>query len=106
MSGTSVVRGNVRSWNIYSLTLSPTSVAPNTTAEQTFTVAGLAVKDWADVQLIGAAQAGLSISNTRVSAANTLAIGFSNDTAATITPTAAQTYLLMHGKSEYNPLQT
>jgi hypothetical protein len=106
MSGTSITRGNVRAWNIYSLTLSPTSVAPNTTAEQTFTFAGLKVNDWADVQLIGSPQAGLSISNTRVSALNTLAIGFSNDTAATITPTASQTYLLMHGISEYNPLQT
>lgn len=106
MSGTSVVRGNIKSWNLYSLTLSPTSVAPNTTAEQTFTLAGLAVNDWADLQLISTPQAGLSIANTRVSLANTLAVGFTNDTAATITPTASQTYLLLHGKSEYVPLQT
>ena len=106
MSGTSVVRGNVKGFNLYALTLSPTSVAPNTTAEQTFTFQGINVNDWVDAQFIGTLQAGMSVSGSRVSAANTLAIAFSNGTAATITPTASGSYLLLHGTSEYQPLQT
>jgi hypothetical protein len=92
--------------NMYQLTLSPTSVAPNITAEQTFTFQGLNVNDWTDTQFIGTLQAGLSVAGSRVSAANTLAIAFSNGTAATITPTASGSYLLVHGVSEYQPLQT
>lgn len=105
MSGTTIARGNILKKNLYSITLSPVSVAPNTTAEQTFTFNGLATTDWVDVQLVGAAQAGLSLSNSRVSAANTLALSFTNDTAATITPTASGSYQLLHIVSEYIPLQ-
>jgi hypothetical protein len=106
MSGTSVVRGNLRGWNIYQLTLSPVSVAANTTAEQTFTLNGINLNDWVDVQLIGPAQAGVSLSSARVSAANTLALTFANVTGSPIVPTASSSYLIVHGVSEYNPLQT
>lgn len=71
--------------------LSPAQVAANTTAEQTFTVTGLAVGDYVNVNK-PTAQAGLGIVGTRVSAANTLAITFSNNTASPITPTASETY--------------
>jgi hypothetical protein len=40
------------------------------------------------------AQAGLGIVNTRVSAANTVAVTFINATASPITPTASEVYLL------------
>jgi len=73
------------------LTISPAAVAANTTAEQTFALAGIAVGDVVYVSK-PTAQAGLGIVNCRVSAANTLAITFSNNTAASITPTAAETY--------------
>lgn len=73
--------------------ITPALVAANTTAEQTFAVAGIAV---ATDSCIGvskpAAQAGLGIVGWRVSADNTIAITFSNNTAAGITPTAAETY--------------
>ena len=76
----------------FTQTLAPVSVAANTTAEQTFTVAGL---------LSGAPvfvskpswQAGLGIAGVRVSAANTLAINFVNDTAAAIVP-ATEAYVI------------
>lgn len=77
--------------NVTNAALTPASVAPNTTAEQTFTVPGLP----AAVPVIvnkPTAQTGLSIGGARVSAANTLAITFVNNTAATITPTAGETY--------------
>jgi hypothetical protein len=106
MSGTTLPRGNIKGWNLYQLTLSPASVANATVAEQTFTFNGLAINDFVSVSSIGTQQAGLGIVNSRVTAANTLGISFSNPTAATITPTASASYLLIHGKSEYNPLQT
>ena len=105
MSGTNIWRGNGKNINSYGITLSPTSVAPNTSAEQTFTFAGLDVTDWVGVNK-PTTQAGLIIGGSRVSAANTLAINFGNLTAATITPTAAELYTLIHASSQYNPLQT
>jgi hypothetical protein len=70
-------------------TLTPASVGANTTAEQTFIVPGLQVGDSIDVNK-ASHQAGLSIGNVRVSAANTLAIQFVNTTAGAITPTSEQ----------------
>mgnify|MGYP001585292878 CR=1 FL=1 len=76
----------------YTPTLSPAAVAANTTAEQTFTVTGLAATEVPLAVVKPTAQAGLGIVGWRVSAANTLAITFVNATAASITPTAAQVY--------------
>jgi|SRR6185369_5586094 len=72
-------------------TLSPASVAANTTAEQTFTVAGVAVGDVLFVNK-PTAQAGLGIAGVRASAANQIAITFVNATASPIVPTASQVY--------------
>lgn len=72
-------------------TLSPASVAANTTAEQTFTVTGVAVGDVIFVNK-PTAQAGLGIVGVRVSAANQIAINFGNFTASPIVPTASQVY--------------
>jgi len=70
----------------YTQTLTPVSVAANTTAEQTFTVTGLVAGSavWVNKP---SAQAGLGIAGVRVSAANTLAITFANSSAAAIVPT-------------------
>lgn len=84
----------------YGPSLSPASVAANTTAEQTFTVTGLKTTDVVVSVNKPTAQAGLGIVGWRVSAADTLAIVFSNNTAAAIVPTAAQTYeVLVWGKA-------
>lgn len=72
--------------------LTPASVAANTTAEQAFTVPGLAVGDSIDVNK-PSHQAGLSVGNVRVSAANTLSIQFVNTTAGALVP-AAETYII------------
>lgn len=85
------------SWKLpvkrYQITLSPALVAANTTAEQTFTCTGLVLST---DTVIGVskptAQAGLGIVGWRVSADNTVAITFSNNTGSGITPTASQTY--------------
>jgi hypothetical protein len=73
------------------LTLSPTSVANATAAEQTFTLPGLKTTDVVLARK-AANQAGLSIGSARASAADTVAINFINATAATITPTATEVY--------------
>lgn len=71
----------------YSTSLTPASVAANTTAEQTFTVAGLVTTSTVIVNK-PTSQAGLGIAGVRVSAADTLAITFINATASPIVPTA------------------
>lgn len=78
--------------------LSPAAVAANTTVEQIVTLAtplpvpgGLLQFALLDVNK-PAAQAGLGIVGARVVSATQIAITFSNNTAAPITPTAGETY--------------
>ena len=77
---------------LYSQSITPGAVAANTTAEQTFTVTGLVAGSpvWINKPSF---TTGISIVGVRVSAANTLAITFSNGTASSITP-PAETYLV------------
>jgi hypothetical protein len=77
---------------VYTPSLSPALVNANTTAEQTFTVTGLTTSDTILACNKPTAQAGLGIVGVRVSASDTLAITFSNNTGSGITPTASQTY--------------
>ncbi len=90
----SYVLGNIVTQSVISVTLSPALIVLNTTAEQTFTVNGLLVGDVVSINK-PTAQAGLGIVGSRVSAANTLGITFSNNTASSITPTAAQVYTVL-----------
>lgn len=85
--------GNIALDVLLGLTISPAIVAANTTAEQSFTVTGVQIGDVVSVTK-PTAQAGLGVVGARVSAANTVGITFSNNTAAGITPTAAETYTL------------
>jgi len=91
---TSLPFGNVQLSALLAIALTPAQVDANTTAEQTFTVNGLVIGDFVEVNK-PTAQAGLGVVNVRVSAANTLAITFSNNTAAGITPTAGESYQLL-----------
>lgn len=73
-------------------TLSPAAVpATPAGAEQVFTVNGATVGSFPIVNK-PSAQAGLGISNIRVTAANQVAITFLNNSSGAITPTAAETY--------------
>lgn len=85
--------GNIAVDVLLQAALTPSAVSANTTAEQTFTVTGLAVGDMVAGINKPTTQAGLGIVGSRVSAANTLAITFSNNTAGSITPTAGETYV-------------
>lgn len=98
-TGNILAEGNTDKLKLISVTLSPALIVLNTTAEQTFTVPGLAVGDWVFVNK-PTAQAGLGIVGCRVTAANTLGITFSNNTGSSITPTASQTYLVLAMRSD------
>lgn len=96
----SIPIGNCSNVFALNLTLSPTSIAPNTSAEQTFTVPGVHLGDFVGIQNSGANQAGLDITNSRVTANGTIGITFGNLTAATITPTASTVYTVLIVRGE------
>lgn len=83
------VYGNLTIW---ATTQTPALVAPNTTGERAMTVTGVLSTDMVAVVNKPTTQAGLLVGTARVSAANTIQVTFGNDTAATITPTAGETY--------------
>lgn len=79
---------------VYSAALTPTAVAPNTTAEQTFTPAGVTVVAGSVIWVNKPTPtAGLGIGGVRVSGTGSFCINYTNSTAATITP-PAETYLI------------
>jgi len=88
--------GNIWKIGYFNLTLTPVGVGVTTATEQTFaaTGIGLLTTDFVYVNK-PAAQASLGIVGARVSAADTLALTYSNQSAATITPTAAEVYKVM-----------
>lgn len=103
MSGQNLTRGNADRFNLAAVALSPASVAANTSAEQTFTVVGLATGDWVSVNK-PTSQAGLIIGGARVSATNTLAITFGNLTGSPIVPTAAEVYTVVAVRTYAQPI--
>lgn len=95
-----IIMGNIQAAGVITVTLSPAQVAANTTAEQTFTVPGLVVAtDYVSANK-PTAQAGLGIVGARVSAADTIAITFSNNTASPITPTASEAYKVFYVRQD------
>ena len=89
---------NVNDMVTYSITLSPAQVAADTTAEELFTVTGIAATSLVYVSK-PTAQAGLGICGYRASAANQIGITFSNATAGALTPTATQLYTVIEIKT-------
>jgi hypothetical protein len=78
------------------------SVGANTTAERTFTLQG--VRLGVDIVLTinkPTHQAGLGIVNARISADNTIAITYMNNTGSGITPTS-ETYPVIIGRVAYD----
>ena len=98
-----LARGNIANQFLLGVALSPAAVGANTTAEQTFTVQGLLVGDEVNVSK-PTTQAGIGIVNARVSAANTLAITFSNNTGGGLTPTAGEVYVIAVNRPSNLPL--
>jgi hypothetical protein len=89
-----VTYGNISSTFLVKVTLTPTSVTTNTTAQQTFTVNGLQLGDQiSDVSLQGAWTVAVTLTNAWVSAANTLAVSYYNGTAGTLSPPSGTYYI-------------
>ncbi len=86
------IMGNVLAMGVVQLTLSPASVAANTTAEQTFTFPGIRLRDTIAGVSKPTSQAGLGVVNYRVTADDTIGITFVNSTASPIVPTASEMY--------------
>jgi hypothetical protein len=85
-----MVKGDVF---IYKATLTPAAAVNATAAFQTFTVTGLLTAYHVPLFVSKAAdQTGLTVTAARVSADNEIKLQFTNATAATITPTAAEVY--------------
>src|ERR1700760_764437 len=81
-----VTYGNIQSTFLLTVTLTPAATATVTTLEQTFTIPGLQVGDQiSNVSPQFAVTSLVDIVNFRVSANNTLAIAFSNQTAGSLT---------------------
>lgn len=98
-SPSTIPQGNVKNEWIVALTLSPTSVANATSAEQTFACTGVLLGDMVSVNK-PTTQAGLGIVGSRVSANDVIAFTFMNATSATITPTASQVYTVRVSRPE------
>ena len=76
-----------------SATLSPAAVQPNSTVEQQFPVTGVVAGQLVQVNK-PSSQAGIDIVGCRAVANNVLGITFANLTAATVTPTASESYTI------------
>jgi len=89
MPSTTIARGNAISTFYIAPSLTPVSVAANTTAAQTFNVPGLQTTDIVSViGLNGSQIAGIVICEADCLTAGVLTIQFGNLTAAGVVPTA------------------
>lgn len=77
--------GQIKGLSLTQISITPASVAANTTVEQTFTVQGLQSGDFVDVTPPGIT-AGIGIGACRCGALGVLTIQFSNNTAGALTP--------------------
>ena len=85
MPSTTICRGNILSYTVIQVSITPAATAANTSAAQTFTVPGLVTTDIVNVQCGGAQTAGIFVADARVSADNTLSIQFANCTGTSAT---------------------
>ena len=89
MSSTTITRGNSHETFYIQPSLTPTAVAANTTAAQTFSVPGLQTTDIVVVLGLNGSQiAGIVVAEADCLTVNVLTIQFGNLTAAPVTPTA------------------
>lgn len=80
--------GNGSQSSQVSLTLTPASVAANTTANQSFTIPGLATTDIVLISNVPFGPAGVAPLLATVLAANTLTVTYGNFTSTALTPLA------------------
>ena len=78
---------------LFSQTITPASVATITTAEQTFTVNGLQTADAVFISPVATGNSTMA-GQARVSAADTLAVTYTNPSAGNLTPAAGTMRIL------------
>jgi hypothetical protein len=83
----STIAGNILGAGVFTVSITPVSVAASTSVEQSFTVPGVRVGDYVAVVSPSLA-AGVGVEQARVTAANTVAITFQNSTLAGVVPAA------------------
>lgn len=86
--------GNVWKLASFTVSLTPTTVAPDTTTEETFTVTGLLTTDLVWVNAPAAPTTTTGIVSSRVSAAGVLAIAFMNVSATTTATPVSGAYTI------------
>lgn len=84
--------GNIWKLASFTISLTPTTVAPATTTEETFTATGLLTTDLVFVNPPSAPATTTGIVSTRVSAAGVLAIGFMNASSTTTATPSSGVY--------------
>lgn len=105
MPSTTISRGNIINTKLFAVSMTPSQVAPNTSAEQVFTIIGVQPGDYINCQLGAAQTAGIFIANVRVTAINTVSMQFANITAGALTPVSG-TYGFIWGRPENLPLDS
>lgn len=86
--------GNVWKLASFTVSLTPATVAPATTSEQTFTVTGLLTTDVVYVNAPGATVTTTGIVGSRVSAAGVLAVSFMNTSGTTTATPVSGAYIV------------
>ena len=87
MSSTTITRGNSHETFYISPSITPAAVAANTSAVQTFSVAGLQVTDFVVVQgVVGAQTAGIIVAEADCLTAGVMSVQFANCTTGSATP--------------------
>ena len=106
MSSTTLARGNAITTFYIGPSITPVSVAANTTAVQTFNLPGLQVNDLiVSYGYVANQIAGIFIAESDCFTPNVLTIQFGNVTAAPVTPTAG-VYEFQIVRTETYPLPT
>ena len=102
-SSTTIARGNVQLEAILQISVTPpATMAANTTVESTYTVPGIVVGDFIEINK-PSHTTGLSIGNVRASATNQIAIQWVNSTTGTITNAPNELYLIVVSRFDSYP---
>jgi len=100
---TTLARGNVQLEVLLQITVTPpATLAASTTTESNYTVPGVAVGDFIEINK-PSHTTGLSIGNVRVASANTIAIQWVNSTASPITNAPNEQYLIVVSRYDSFP---
>ena len=92
---TTIARGNVGFEAVLQVSVTPpATMAANTTVESTYTIPGVLVGDFLEINK-PSHTTGLSIGNIRASAPNQIAIQWVNSTTSTITNAPNELYLIV-----------